>query len=329
MIVALLALALQGAWTEPPVEAVEAVEAVEVRWVGPSGCIDEQTLAQQVIDLAGQPPAPIDLEASSSERGWRIRVTYEDTRREIEAQDCAVLTEAVALIVAVRVDAVRTAAKVEPRPEPPPEPEPIPEAEAEAEAQAVPEPIPAKRPPRPEPPPTPPQRAAPVSLSPTVLLGVAGDLGTLPRGGAAMRAEVGLRRRALELDLGAVATLGPASAPQAGVRSSFRLFAGSAQACWLLESAAIEAPLCARTEVGVLQARPSGLTEPTDRDALWVAPAIRAGLAPSRGRFAPEGFLEVAAPALRHRFVFEDDRELHRLPPVVLRLGLALRWRGA
>lgn len=167
-------------------------------------------------------------------------------------------------------------------------------------------------------------------MTPTALVGVAGSLGTLPRGGVGLRADAGLRRNALELGVGVVATLGPASAARESVRSTFRLFSGLAQACWLLRSGAVEAPLCGRAEVGVLQARPSGLSRPNDRDALWLAPAIRAGIAPARGRFAPEGFLEVAAPMLRHRFEVADPRVgvLHHLPPVVLRLGIALRWRG-
>ncbi len=309
MILGLLALALHGAPAQPP---------VDIRWEGPAACIDEVELARQVVELAGEPTQPIGLEASSSAAGWTIDVTYGDTVRTVEAEDCGVLTEAVALIIAVRIDAVRTATKVEPEvedePEPPPKPEPLPVVAPEPVGEPEP---PSRSPARPE-------------LQPTVVLGVGGSLGTLPRAGVSLRADAGVRRRALEVDVGVAVALGPRSTPREGVDAAFRLFAGLAQACWVLESGSVQAPLCGRAEVGVLQARPRGLERPNDQDALWLAPALRAGLAPSRGRFAPEGFVEVASPILRHRFEVADPSVgvLHRLPPVVVRLGIALRWRG-
>lgn len=313
MLCGLLTLALSQTPAQPP---------VEVRWAGPAACIDEGELATQIVGLAGEPLAPVELQATSTEQGWQIRVTYVDTTRVVEAQDCGVLTEAVALIVAVRLDAIQTATNIEPVRSEPVEPDPVPVL------------VPVREPtPAPEPPPPPPSSPTsdPTPVRPTVLVGAGGGLGTLPRGGAALRADVGLRRAALELEVGVIATLGPPSAPQSGVQSTFRLFAGLAQACWLLESGAVEVPLCGRAEFGVLQARPTGLTRPNDRDALWLAPAIRAGLAPIRGRFAPEGFIEVASPLLQHHFEVADAGvgQVHGLPPVVLRLGIALRWRGA
>lgn len=314
----LLALVLQGAPAQPP---------VDVRWVGSPACIDERDLVTQVVELAGPPASPIELEATSVAQGWQVTVRYDDTVRVVEAADCAVLTEAVALIVAVRVDAIATASSVEPKREPAPEPLPDPPPGPPPPPDPVPAPAPAVEP-EPEPPAPPRKQAAPVRA--TALLGVGGDLGTLPRGGVALRADVGMRWRALEVDLGGLATLGPPSPPRRGVESAFRLFGGLAQACWVLESGAVAAPLCARTEVGVLQASPRGLSSPRDVNALWVAPGVRAGLAPRRWRFAPEGFVEVAAPLQQHSFEVGDTGvgELHRLPPVVVRLGLALRWKG-
>lgn len=317
MLFGLLALAIQASPPQP---------SADVHWVGPAQCVDEVELGALVVELAGVPPSPITLSVTGpAEAAWRVEVTYEDTQRVVESEDCALLTEAVALIVAVRIDPIRTAVRVQPRPTPEPAPRPTPEPASAAEPLSE---------PKPEPSPAPmsrsPERARPKPqrLLPTAVIGAAGSLGTLPRGGVALRADVGLRRNALEVDIGALVTLGPESRATQGVASSFRLFGGLAQACWVLESGAVEAPLCGRAEVGVLQGRPRGLERPNNVDALWVAPALRAGLAPSRGRFAPEGFLEVAAPLLRHRFEAVGVGRLHRLPPVVLRLGIALRWRG-
>lgn len=315
MLLGLLTLALHGAPAQAP---------VEIRWESEPQCIDEPALEAQIVELAGQPKSPVVLAATAVESGWEIRVAYEAVERVVESDDCAVLTDAVALIVAVRVDAIRTAVSIEP--DPAPEPAPVPEPEP-----VVPPPTesPARAASTPPPPPVEPPRSHPPTL-PTLMVGVGGDLGTLPRGGATLRLDAGVRRGGLELDAGAIATLGPDSADREGVRSSFRMFAGLAQACWRLESAKVEVPLCGRAELGVLQARPEGLTRPNDRDGLWVAPGLRVAAAPVRGRFAPEGFLEVAAPLQRHVFEVADASigVLHRLPPAVMRVGIALRWRG-
>lgn len=323
MFVGLLVLALQATPTS---------HSADVRWVGPAQCVDEVELGALVVELAGVSPSPITLSVTgAAPAAWRVEVTYEDTTRVVESDDCALLTEVVALIVAVRIDPIRTAVGVgvgvEPATQPEPEPEPTPALEPAPEFAPTPEP-------EPEPSPIPmsrgPERARPQArrLLPSAVIGAAGSLGTLPRGGVAFRADVGLRRNAFELDIGALATLGPESRAINGVASTFRLFGGLAQACWVLESGTVEVPLCGRAEVGVLTGRPRGLENPKNVNALWVAPALRAGLGPSRGRFAPEGFLEVAAPLQRHRFEVEGVGRLHRLPPVVLRLGIALRWRG-
>lgn len=314
MLFGLLALALLGAPAQAP---------VEIRWEGEPQCIDEPALKAQVVELAGQPNSEIALSVVAVEAGWQVRVTYDAVERIVEASDCAVLTDAVALIVAVRVDAVRTAVSIDPEPKPPPEPAPPP-----------PRVEPVSPPPRevvdtPPPPAREPERLRP-RTTPTLMVGVGGDLGSLPRGGAALRLDAGIRRGGLEVDAGAVATLGPPSATREGVRSAFRVFAGLAQACWRLESTRVEVPLCGRAELGVVQARPVGLTRPNDRDGLWVAPGARAAVAPIRGRFAPEGFLEVVAPLRQHVFEVAEESVgvLHRLPPAVLRVGIALRWRG-
>lgn len=315
MLFGLLALALLGAPAQAP---------VEIRWDGEPQCIDEPALKAQIVELSGQPKSEIALSVVAAESGWQVRVTYEAVERVVEASDCAVLTDAVALIVAVRVDAVRTAVSIESEPEPQPSPEPVPPPSIEPASPPGREVVAAPPPPEREP------ERAPLRTTPTLMFGVAGDLGSLPRGGAALRLDAGIRRGGVEVDAGAVATLGPPSVTRDGVRSAFRVFAGLVQACWRLESTRVEVPLCGRAELGVVQARPEGLTRPSERDVLWVAPGVRAAVAPTRGRFAPEGFVEVAAPLRRHVFEVGETSVgvLHRLPPAVLRVGIALRWRG-
>ncbi len=299
--------------------------SLDVRWDGPAACVDEARFSALVVELSRAPADPITL-ASERIAGdqWRVLVGFEGDTRTIVGADCSILTEAAALIVAVRVDPVQTVSTVrlEPDAEVVPEPEPEPEAEAVLEPEAVPE---AEAVLEPE---AVPEPAVPrVPWRPTAVAGVAGSLGTLPRGGASFRADVGARRGGLELGAGAIATVGPRSTDASS--TSFRMFSGLAQACGVLDAGPVEVPLCGRFEVGVLQGRPQGLTQPNDRNALWVAPGVRAALARRTGRLAPEGFLELSSPLLRHRFEATGVGGVHRLPPAVVRLGFALRWRGA
>lgn len=314
MLFGLLALALQASPAQP---------SVEVRWSSPAQCIDEVELGALVVELAGVPASPIALSVTEPlDTVWHVEVTYEDTLRVVESDDCALLTEAVAIIVAVRTNPLQVARQLEPTPSPaPPSAPKLPEPTPVVELKPEPEPAPA-------PAPVASRRRARTPVTPTVVIGAAGSLGTLPRGGVALRADVGLRLKALEFDIGALATLGPESRARQGVASTFRMFGGLAQACWVLETGPVSAPLCGRAEVGVVQGRPRGLENPNDVDGLWIAPALRAGLGSSRGNFAPEGFLEVAAPLRKHQFEAAEVGQLHSLPPVVLRLGIALRWRG-
>lgn len=308
----------------PPAES-----AVDLRWRGTPGCVDEAAVSSSVLDLAGPTSGPVWLGATQGEDGtWAVSVEYADVTRTVESNDCEVLTDAVGLIVAIRTDAVQVAAALQPEPPVPPQPIPVqpadPLPESTVEPLAPPTPPPARTDPEL---PAEPEVQARVPITATAQIGAGGSLGSLPRGGATLRADAGLRRRAVELGVGALGTLGPPTRRQ-GVQGSFRVFAGLLQACWVVSSRAVEAPLCARTEVGVMQGRSEGLANPSDRNGLWLAPGARLGVAPARGRFAPEGFLEVVAPLQRHRFVFDGDVTLHRLPAAVVRLGLALRWRG-
>lgn len=314
-----LALALQPSPTPSP-------SSVEVAWRGPPGCVDVARFQGLVLELSGMPGAAVGLTASSDAgKIWHVEVEFDGVTRVLAGGDCRILTEAAALVVAVRVDPVRTVTVMRPR---------LTEAEPTAAEPVARDPVardpvaPTRGRAQPRLPPAEPVRASRprVPWSPTVVAGVAASFGTLPREGASLRLDAGVRRDVLELDVGAIATLGPRSDDAAD--GSFRLFGGQGQACAVLFAAPVEVPLCGRLELGVLQARPQGLSRPKNINALWVAPAVRAAVARRKGRFAPEGFLELALPLQRHRFEADGVGQVHRLPSVVVRLGLALRWKG-
>ena len=307
-----------------------------VVWTSTPACIEPERLDVVIDELAGGRRDAVELGATAMARGrWRVTVGYAGESRTIEGSDCATLTDAAALIVAVRIDAIAVASRVEiQRPSKSSKPQrdressrvaPVTPAEPPAEAVAGASSsvaVPTMRTPSPE-------RAPRPAWRPTASLGVAGAFGSLPRGGASFEAGAGARRGRLQLGAGAVATFGPSSRTLAeGVSMRMWLVAGMVEACGVLDAGTLSVPLCGRTEVGLVRAVPSGLTRPNEVTATWLAPGGSIGLAPRRWRWRPEAFAAVVSPVLQHRFVAEETGQLHRLPPVVVRLGVRLRWGG-
>lgn len=307
----------------------------DVRWTTEAACVQVERLPDLIADFGpGMPSETIVLGATQFEEDWLVDVEFGDVSRTVQGHDCGVLTEAVALIVAVRVDAVVTSQVVakrqaEPSPEPLPleltPPEPIPVVSepvstdvsgdaANAQVRELPssEDVSVK---------------GRMSVGGTMALRAAGDLGTLPRGGATLAISGGVRWGHARVELGALTTLGPDVRRSAlGVRGVFRVFSGLARGCWVLDTPSAQIPLCAAIEAGVLQGRARGLSAPNDIDALWLAPGLSTSVGRKRGVVRPAGFLEVAVPMFRHEFLSPDVGTLHQLPVAVIRAGLELRF---
>lgn len=324
----LLALVGGAGFAGQPIDAASP----EVVWTTPRACVDEGEFRRQLGALVAEPTdETVQLGATNTDGGrWTVVVEFRGVRRVLSSDDCRVLEAAAALVVAVRIDAVATAGAIgsaeiqrpsEPRPQEPvpeePQPDPKPQAPPEESARVPPpEPLASRSSPIP-----PPKFAAG--------LGGGGDVGSLPRGGVALLADAGVRWPRASVAAGFVGVVGPASRANAvGVRGAFRTWSGVARGCGVLSIGSWEAPLCGGFELGVMQAFPRGLTAGRDVNALWLAPTAGVRLQRWFGRLAPAFFVDLALPLRRHQFETADAGTLHSLPPLVVRAGVAIRFRG-
>jgi hypothetical protein len=276
------------------------------------------------------PPTRVELHASQTDSTWTIAIGLDagDVRvdRQLRGDDCDVLTEAVALVIAVQVDPVAVAAVVAPAVAPDDAGGSVPPPEITA-SERVAEPPPPVEQARPSTrPPPPPRLRAP----PRAVLGaiVGGEIGVLPRSGAVFELDVGVTWRHARLELAGLASVGPDAQPVSGVAGRFRLFAAAARGCGVVVRDAIEFPVCGAFEVGQLWARGTGLTDPDTVQALWIAPVIgiRPRWIPTR-RLALGAMIDVVIPILHHRFSSADGGFAYEVAPVAGRLGLGAEVR--
>lgn len=188
-----------------------------LRWNAPEACPDDASALQQVVAFLGQdlqatPPQELSVSAvlqGDLKAGFSAKVVFRTARgsseRYLEHPDCAKLTEAVALLVALAIDPERVRARQQAEqavavPPPAPETEPAP---APAAVSALPATFP-------EVPPAPGARVPP-RRSPTgapyrpifALFGL-GGAGSLPSWGGGVGGDVGLRRSRWRASVGFV-----------------------------------------------------------------------------------------------------------------------------
>lgn len=336
--------------------ATAPASELQIHWQGEPACVDTSTLDSRMSALLATPRsagASVGLSASRAGDGWRISLEARDAQRQIHrvlrGRDCRTLTEAVALIVAVQLDPVRTAATAWPEPisvvrsTPPSAPAPSPSVPAPSPAAPVPgtttspgsstgSSTGSSPSPEPsatasvEPSPGPRPRAVRLLLSATA----SGEVGVLPRGAAAFEVGVGAAWPHARVELGGLTSVGPDTIadelPSVGGR--FRLFTGLIRACGVMARNRVELPLCAGVELGDLRALGTGLEQPATVDALWVA--LTGGARPrwvATPRLAVGGALDLVAPLRRHRFATAEAGPVHEVAPIGARLGLHLELR--
>lgn len=328
-----------------PVSSIAALAAVlasapaelPIRWDGPPACVDAAGLGTRIHALVGpttpRPAAALVLGAEPWAGGWRVTLVLEPPgaaealRRTLEGRDCATLTEAVALVVAVHLDAVAVAGVLmaEPLVEPPAPARPVEPAKAEPGPSAQERTTPAS---------APVTLAAPRSSRPRpralASVAVAGELGVLPRGAAAFELAGGVGWSRARLELGGVASVGPGVAserlPTVGGR--FGLLTGVVRGCGVAWRSRVALPLCGGLELGDLRATGTGLQRPATVNALWVA-----AVASARPQWAPwprlavGALLDLVVPLRRHRFATPEAGLVHAVDPVAVRLGLRVELR--
>lgn len=311
---------------------VSILGAVELRWESAAGCPDAAVVGRDLDALLGERPredaAEVTgrLEADQSAYVLRLEVARAGRReaRELRANDCAVLTRAGVLVVAVTVDALAATAAVDAGAG----------AAPEDAAGRVPEPVVVA----PGPPPRsttvaePRPSAAAFDLRPrsrrgsATLAASAGIAqGMTPGVAGGIAGQLGWRRGGVQLEAAAFHWFSRSTAlrPAVGIESA--LSGASLRGCVAFERARLEVPLCTGIDLAAMHGGGVGAAVQR-RDALdlWVGVAAGAGLAfwPIRRlalRAQAEGVLGARRPAM-YLVIEGEPQEVFRMPPVGVRL---------
>lgn len=315
---------------------------LETRWDTSPACVEAHALPARVASLSGReamPAARLSLGAERSGVQWKVSLELETPgsssaaplRRTLEGRDCATLTEAVALVVAVQLDAVAVAQVIASREAAPsleqvelPEVLEVAEPSSPAPTRS---PAPALRASDSDSAPSPSRRPRPRAI---VGLAAAGELGILPRGAAAFELTGGLGWPRASLELGALTSLGPdgVSEQSPAVGGRFRLFTGLVRSCGVPSQGRLALPLCGGLELGDLRAVGTGLQRPSTVNAWWVA--VVASARPQwwvSPRFGVGALLDLVVPLRRHRFAIAEAGPVHEVAPVAVRLGVHVSVR--
>lgn len=345
-----------------PLSLASAPTGPTIRWDTPPACVDAAAVPARVAALVGEASmsaVTVGIGAARREDAWTVSLGLEPggsaggaVRRTLEGRDCATLTEAVALVVAVHLDAVAAAGVL---------------AHEETDEREEESPVPAVQPsasrdetraPRTEA--DAPRGGSPrstrgpasgsidtrerASSRPRALasLGAAGEVGVQPRAGAAFELAGGVGWSHARVELGALASVGPDATSErlATVGGRFRLLTGLVRGCGVPGNERVELPLCGGLELGDLRATGTGLRRPATVNALWVAavasarpqwsPRLRstAGADDRRpARLALGALLDLVVPLRRHRFATPEAGLVHAVDPVGVRLGLRVELR--
>ncbi|MCB9714808.1 MAG: hypothetical protein H6712_13155 [Myxococcales bacterium] len=315
-----------------------ASASVRTQWDTSPACVDADSLPTRVDGLLAEPPSSpvrLSLGALAHDDAWQISMRVDGLpqplTRTLRGHDCATLTEAVALVVAVQLDAMAVADAIPLRAEVDAlEPERVPEPTPEPPATTSPPPATAPRPAVLEGPASEtPRRPQP---RPRVQLGaaLAGELGILPRGGASLELSAGAAWPRARLLASGLASVGPGEVTQAlpSVGGRFALLAGVARACGVVGRSRFELPLCGALELGDLRGRGTGLERPRTVNTAWVA--VAAGARPQwrLGRHAYlGGLVDLVVPLVRQRFGIPEAGLVHLVPAVGARVGVRVQWR--
>lgn len=346
-----LAPAVWLLWTlGPPVQAPEP--SAPLTWEAPPSCPSAESVAASIEQFAPGVLEQVDPDRARLRAvveidgtGYAATVTTTSpearTSRVLQAADCRVIAEAVALMTAVALDPLRSAETIAARTQPPPserapsEPAAPNQPEPEFDPKPEPEPEPERDPP-PEPVPT-----ARVNLSDPAFEAPRNDRLRAPRFAARVFAGGGYGPTDTGYATigGAVALYGDRwraqvgagwstprtirSAADASVGGTFDAWHLAARGCFVPTVGArqrLELPLCPGVELG--QVRGRGLDElpvALDAEFLWFALGVGQGLwfVPTP-RVAVGVDLQLALPTTRGRFLV-DSTAVQRIEPVTIR----------
>lgn len=328
-----------------PGQAVVAMAVVvpwagELEWTAPPSCPDRLE-ARALVDhhLSATPARPEGAAVTIRRDGerWKAEVRPAEGAaiRHLEASDCESLARAVALIIAMTVEA--SAPRVEAAP-----------ADASAPEEPPDRIPPAPSPSRGETPPSqafgsdeevePPTRAlepeAVAELRPIrrrrqiqhgLGVGAGAGYGPLPAPQAVLEAGYRLAGSRWRIELGVI--YGPplrrAYPDEPRVGGRFQMAAGTARACWRPSAGVVGFPLCGGLEAGAVLGRGIGADTNRQGSGLWVVAVVRPGLEVALARRLDLRLgVEAMVPLFRSAFHVGDRDPLFRVPVVGVR-GLA------
>lgn len=305
-----------------------------VHWSAPASCPARSELLAAIAADLGRPLAASDAatltaRAAAKRRRdgrWQLSLTLEPraaapVARTMIADECALLVDAAALMIAAAIDPELGTGT---RPATPTSRDPtdIPLAIPAPEASPVPPP------PAPEPTTTP--TPNPPRLRATLAASAALDTGALPRPAGGLQLRAGLLTRRLRVELAAIHWFTQRVEISGTTASAdLRLTAAQLQACPRLLHKRLEVPLCAGLELGAMHGAGHGLALTSTDRRPWLAALADARLlwAP-RPRLALGLELGLAVPLLATRFhVGGVPGDLHRAAPAAFRGALTIELR--
>ena len=312
-----------------------------LRWEAPGSCPSHARLVAAIAVNLGRPLAARDAEALTvhaaarrrSDGRWELALTIEPrdaaaVARTVIADQCPLLAEAAALIVAVAIDPDLLAGTQEPRAAPTSrEPNGVPLEVSAPPAITTPAAIEAA----PAPPLTQPRRR---SIQAAITAAATLDAGALPGPAPGLRVGIGLLTRRMRVEIGAL-HLFARPAPIAGQdgnkigSAEIRLTAAQLQACPRFARGRLELPVCAGLELGTMRGQGIGLAGATTDRVVWLAVLADArALGVPIPRLALGLQLGLAVPLLAARFrVRVLDADLHKAAPVGFRGALTVELR--
>ncbi|HWB76305.1 MAG TPA: hypothetical protein VG755_15145 [Nannocystaceae bacterium] len=294
---------------------------VDVVWSGPESCPRDRFVDALAHHLASSDAAPVEVAAEVVEDGgaWRLSATLSArgqtyAPRSFAGRSCEAVVDAAALATAIAIDPLH----VDDAPEVAlPEPEP---ATPPIAAPVVPDAV--------APPVAPsrtiavrtPTRVAPPRVRGFLALAGTIDGGALPGVGGGLVASGGVIRRKLRIELSAGwrAPVRVRSLDDRDVGARVQLVTAGARVCrTITPTRALELPLCAGVDAGVLRGRGFGLAPNRTAYLPWIAPIAAVGVSWSAtDRLALFARSELGVPLLHRELAIRGLSAIDRVAPV-------------
>lgn len=303
---------------------------VDVVWSGPEACPRDRFVDGLVHHLASSDAAPVEVAAEVVEQDgeWRLTATLSArgetyAPRSFTGRSCATVVDAAALATAIAIDPLHVDDDLA-LPEPTVVEPTIDERVIEDHVAPQQDPRPAYV-----------RSSAPAQVARTPtrrrvrgMLAIAGSIdgGALPGVGGGLVASGGFIRRKLRIELSASwrAPVRVHSLEDRDLGARVQLLAVGARACrTITPTRALELPLCAGVDAGVLRAHGFGLSPNRTATLPWVAAIAAAGVSWSAtDRLVLFARSELGVPILQQELAIRHLATIDRVAPVFGR-GLA------